>query len=157
MGGFRRRYGASPLHLVALAAGGALSGYAVTRVPTTGMLVAIGLWFAGTLLVHDLVLFPLYAAADRVGALLQDRVGQPRVPWLNHVRIPAILSGLLLLAWFPLVLRLSAGFRVITARSDSPFLGHWLAVTVVLFAGSGLAYLGRVARARGRGQRVGPR
>lgn len=140
-------YGASPLHLVALLGGAAISAYAVTRVPSLNDLVAIGVWFVGTLLVHDLVLFPVYAAADNLGAWVRRRgPGAATVPWVNHVRVPAVWSGLLLLAWFPLVLRLSSKYEPAAGRSDDIFLSRWLLVTAVLFIGSAVIYALRVAR-----------
>jgi len=148
--GILRWYGATPLHLIALVGGGALSAYAVTRVPSLKDLVAIGVWFVGTLLVHDLVLFPVYAAADNVGAWARRRRGSTpsTVPWVNHVRVPAVWSGLLLLAWFPLVLRLSSKYEPAAARSDDLFLSRWLLVTAVLFLGSALIYAARLVRVR---------
>ena len=137
-----RLYGASPGHLIAVLAGGAVSAYAVSRVPTLEVLTAIGLWFAAMLLVHDLVLFPLYAAADNIVAFFRWLWrGSPLVEWVNHVRFPVVWSGLLLLAWFPIIFRLPPTFEQSTARSADPFLWHWLVVTALLFAGSLLAYL----------------
>lgn len=167
MGRFTAWYGAGPLHLVALVAGAAVSAYAVTRVTALDTLVAIGLWFAGTLVAHDLVLFPIYSAADNAGAWLRHRASSPGsgsgpgssvpvVPVVNHVRVPVVLSGLLLLAWFPLVLRLSRGYEHITGRSDAPYLGRWLLVTGVLFAGSALVYAVRLLLARRRRTAVSP-
>ena len=149
--GILRWYGGTPLHLIALVGGSALSAYAVTRVPSLKDLVAIGVWFVGTLLVHDLVLFPVYAAVDNVGAWARRRGTTPAtVPWVNHVRVPAVWSGLLLLAWFPLVLRLSSKYEPAAARSDDLFLSRWLLVTAVLFLGSALIYAARIAQARRR-------
>lgn len=146
-----RWYGATPLHLLALVGGGAVSAYAVTRMPSLDVLLSIGLWFLGTLLVHDLVLFPAYAAADNVGAWLRRRRDRtPSVPWVNHVRVPVVWSAVLLLPWFPLVFRLSSGYEPAADRTDEMFLGNWLLVTAVLFVGSALVYAGRVARARRR-------
>lgn len=150
MTGLWRRYGASPGHLVALVLGGAVSAYAVTRVPSLPALVAIGVWFVAMLLAHDLVLFPVYAALDNAVRRVRGaaRSGGRGVPWINHLRVPVVFSGLLLIAWFPLILGLSKGYQGSTGRSIDPFLGRWLLVTVVLFAASGLLYAGRVARRR---------
>lgn len=142
-------YGAGPLHLLALLAGGALSAYAVSRITPVAMLWAIAVWFAGTLIAHDLVLFPFYAAADNAGSWLQRRAARPTgAPWINHVRVPTLLSGVLFLAWFPLILRLAPGYQRVSGRSDDPFLGRWLVLSGVLFAVSALAYVARSARAR---------
>jgi len=151
----RALYGASPGHLVALAVGGLVSAYAVTRVPDLSTLVSIALWFGFMLIAHDLLLYPVYAAADGVAARVQHRA-RPRVPWTNYVRVPTVLSGLLLLAWFPLVLRLSSGYGRASGRSDDGYLGRWLAVTAVLFAVSGLLYLVRVVTTRRRSGAPGP-
>ena len=60
------------------------------------------------------------------------------MPWINYLRVPAALSGMLLLIWFPLIFRLPRRFTVTTTLSLDPFLWHWLAVTgtvlVTLFA-----------------------
>lgn len=141
-----RWYGASPQHLLALVGGSAVSAYAVSRVSSLQLLAAIGLWFVGTLLVHDLVLFPAYAAADNLGALARGRRGRPAVPWVNHVRVPLVWSGVLLLAWFPLVLRVPSGYQRASARTGEQFLGSWLAVTAALFLASALVYVVRAAR-----------
>ena len=57
----------------------------------------------------------------------------PAVPWINYLRVPAGLSGLLLLIWFPLILRLRTQYHASTTLSPDPFLWHWLAVTGALF------------------------
>lgn len=61
----RRHYGANPLHLLVLLGCFALTGYAATRVAAGPTLPRILLWFAAALVAHDLILFPLYALADR--------------------------------------------------------------------------------------------
>ncbi len=143
------RYGESPSHLVAVLVGGAISAYAVTRVPSIDVLIAIGLWFGGMLLVHDLVLFPLYAAVDNVAAWVRSLMARPvLVSRVNYVRVPAVLSSLLLLAWFPLVLRLSPTYERDAARSDDAFLRNWLIVTATLFVGSAVLYAKRLRSAR---------
>jgi hypothetical protein len=57
----------------------------------------------------------------------------PAVPWINYLRVPTALSGMLLLIWFPLIFRLPAGFHATTTLSPDPYLWHWLAVTGALF------------------------
>src|SRR5262249_57800376 len=66
---FRRVYGASPLHLLALIASLAITAAAVVRwfdvaASDTARIV---IWFAVAIIAHDLVLLPLYSALDRVG------------------------------------------------------------------------------------------
>jgi hypothetical protein len=148
-----RRYGAAPLRLLSLLACFALVGYVVTRIHAEGGWVRIAIWFVVALIAHDLVLWPLYALADRSAIRLAHRHPErlPTVPWINHVRVPAVISGVLLGISFPLVFRLSEGYySSVTGLSESPYLGHWLFVTGVLFAGSALIYAVRLGRARQR-------
>jgi hypothetical protein len=70
------------------------------------------------------------------------------VAWINYLRVPAALSGLLLLVWFPLILRLRTRYQASTTLSASPFLWHWLAVTGVLFLASAAALALRVRALR---------
>jgi hypothetical protein len=146
----RRRYGAGPLHLLSLIACFALVAYALTRIWQQGGLVRIVALFIGTAVLHDLVLWPLYALADR-GALRvarrhPDRL--PRVPWINHVRVPTVMSACLLAISLPLVLRLSEQpYHNYTGLTESPYLGHWLLVTGVLFGFSAVIYAVRLGRA----------
>ncbi len=157
---FSRRYGASPGHLVALTVGTAVSLYSITRITSLQTLLELVLWFGGLLLLHDLVLFPLYAGTDRA---LQSVVRGGRstaVPaWLNYVRIPVALSAVLLLASLPLVLRLSPGYERSANRSDDPYLWHWLLLTGVIGAGSAVIYVlrHRQSRAPGRSELAGER
>ncbi len=141
----RRRYGEGPLHLVLLAASFALAGYAGVRLlagDTFGVLV----WFVGAALVHDLVLVPVYASADR---LLRRCCG--RHPGsVNFVRVPAFLSGLLLLVWFPLITRQTERYEPASGLSPDVFLGNWLLITAALFLLSGLWLVVRTVRPRRR-------
>jgi hypothetical protein len=153
MGGLRRRYGAGPIHLLSLIACFALAGYAVTRVREESGLGLFLVWFVASVVGHDLILWPLYAVADRRAVRLARRHPErlPAVAWINHVRVPIIVSAVLLGISLPLVLRLSAGrYFDYSGVSESPYLGHWLLVTGLLFAGSAVIYAGRVARARRR-------
>ena len=144
-----RWYGASPLHLLAFLGCFALAGYAAARlVPSRPLGVAA--WFAGAVIGHDLLLVPLYALADSsVAAAIRHRGAHwPAVAWINYLRVPAALSGLLLLVWFPLILRLRTRYQASTTLSASPFLWHWLAVTGVLFLASAAALALRVRALR---------
>ncbi|MFF0627952.1 hypothetical protein [Streptomyces sp. NPDC004296] len=62
--------------------------------------------------------------------------------------MPAFLSGVLLLVWFPLIFRLSGPYRGATGLSDDVFLGRWLAITGALFGVSALAFALRLRRMR---------
>jgi hypothetical protein len=147
----RRLYGGSPGHLAALVLGGVLSAYAVSQIRLS-VLPSILLWFGFLLIAHDLLLFPAYAALDRV--LTRARGMFPssrRVPVTNHVRVPVVLSAVLFIAWFPLILRLPRAYEPATGRTTDVFLGHWLAVTAALFAVSAVMYAGRLVRDRRHG------
>lgn len=142
-------YGANPLHLLGLLGCFALAGYAGLRLFDARPLW-VAVWFLGAVVGHDLVLFPLYAVADRsVAGVLRHRAAPlPAVPWINYLRVPVLLSGVLLLVYFPLIFRLTDLYEGITAMPVSVYLGRWLAVTGALFAGSALAFALRLRRAR---------
>lgn len=136
------------LQLLALLASFVVAGYAAIRLLASKP-IGIGAWFVGSAVVHDLVLFPLYAGLDAALVLLLRR--HPKlatvggVPWLNHLRVPAVVCGLLLLVWSPLILRLPTEFSASSGLSEQPFLSHWLAVTLVLFGISATTLLARAA------------
>ena len=150
-----RWYGANPLHLLAMLACFGLAGYAAARlVPYRPLGVTV--WFLGAAIGHDLLLVPLYSLADRsaLAALRHRAPALPVVPAINYVRVPAALSGLLLIVWFPLIFRLSGGYRASTGLSADPYLWHWLAVTGALFLLSAIAF---ALRLRGRSPAASPK
>ncbi|MFI6722854.1 hypothetical protein [Streptomyces atratus] len=148
----RRWYGEGPLHLLLLAATFALAGYAGVRL-LAGDTFAVAVWFIGSALLHDLVLLPLYASAD----LVVRRSLGPRSGLVNHIRVPAFLSGLLLLMWFPLITRHAVRYEPYSGLSPDVFLGNWLLITAVLCAGSALLLVVRTVRSRrGEGRGVQP-
>ncbi|MGH3606215.1 MAG: hypothetical protein ACRDQI_19595, partial [Pseudonocardiaceae bacterium] len=104
-----------------------------------GNVIGTGVWFVGSAVVHDLVLFPLYAGIDAALVLLlrwrPEWATVAGVRWLNYLRVPVVISGLLLLVWSPLILRVSNGaYHAASGLSAQPFAPRWLAVTAVLFA-----------------------
>ena len=144
-----RWYGAGPLHLLAFLGCFALAGYAAARLVPSRPL-GIAAWFLGAVIGHDLVLVPLYTLADRsAAAVIRHRPGRlPTLAWINYLRVPAALSGLLLLVWFPLILRLRTRYQASTTLSPGPFLWHWLAVTGALFLLSAAALALRIRALR---------
>jgi hypothetical protein len=137
----RRRYGAHPAHLVVLLAGFAIAGLAL-RMLLGERSRDVGQWLVGSAVLHDAVLVPAYIGLDAaLVALWRRRPG--RVPWLNHVRLPAAFSGLLLLVWSPEILRRATSFSHQSGRSTDPYLAHWLFVTAAVFGISALAYVVR--------------
>ncbi|MEU6343162.1 hypothetical protein ABZ883_19725 [Streptomyces sp. NPDC046977] len=143
-----RWYGANPLHLLVLLCSFALSAYACLRLFAVRP-VEVAVWFVGAAVLHDLILLPLYSLADlsALAVLRRERV-VPKAPWINHLRVPAFLSGLLLLVWFPLILGISRPYPAATALAIDVYLPRWLIVTAVLFGVSALAYALRLRRIR---------
>ncbi len=153
MARLRGWYGAGALHLLALAASFLLAGYASVRLFTdSARPVAVAVWFVGAALGHDLVLLPLYALADgSVHAVLRRAPRQqPGLASVNYLRAPTLLSGLLLLVWFPLIFGLPRPFAAFTDTSTHPYLAHWLLVSGALYLAAGLAFALRLRRLRGR-------
>ena len=140
-----RRVGAPPAQLALLVACLGLAAYAAFFLLGDPALLRMLVWFAGAAVVHDLVLFPFYAAADRalVGA------ARGRVPLINHVRVPALGAGLTLLMFWPGIVRQGEATHVAaTALDQEPYLGRWLMLSAVLFGASGVVYLVRLGLAR---------
>lgn len=144
-GRFARRYGESPLHLAGFAVTFAVAGWAALQLADLRNAFTILVWFAGAILLHDLVLYPAYTALDRA---LQG------LPFdVNHVRVPALLSGLLFLVWFPLILDRAPGlYRSVTGVAPPDYLARWLLITAGLFAASLVVAVLRRARQAGSGR-----
>src|SRR5947209_20603572 len=111
---FRRLYGDSPLHLLAftaclLVAAAAVVGWFESFPGPT--VLRILEWFAAAIVAHDLVVLPLYSLLDRIafGAVHRRSAPAPareRAHGLVYVRVPVLLSGLVLLVFLPEILRL---------------------------------------------------
>ncbi|OLL76557.1 putative CONSERVED TRANSMEMBRANE PROTEIN [Pseudonocardia sp. Ae168_Ps1] len=144
------------VRLLAVVASLALTGYAVHAiVGDSPALLRTALWFAGALVLHDLVLFPLYAAGDR---LLLLGLPRTRVPLVNHVRVPVLGSGLALLMFLPGILRQgTATHLAATGLDQEPYRMRWVWLTIALFAVSALVWLVRTLVAhRPRADRAAP-
>jgi hypothetical protein len=142
-----RRYGASPLHLLAHGLLFAATGWVLARVLDARAASHVLLWFLGALLLHDLVLLPLYSVLDRAAAALARRVGPARPTAINHVRVPVALSGLALLVFLPLISgRSDPQLRRVGGIEPTGYLERWLALSAGLFALSALVYAIRVHR-----------
>ena len=141
----RRRYGAGPGHLLGVGASLVVAGAAMVRFfdfsgPDTVRVLA---WFAGAIVVHDLVLMPAYTLLDRLASRSRG------AGWV-YVRVPALLSGLLGLVFLPEILRLgSSTFRTASGLDQDVYLERWLAWSAGVFLISGVVWLVR----RGRGGR----
>ncbi|QOV34845.1 hypothetical protein IM697_32810 [Streptomyces ferrugineus] len=134
----------SPLQILLLACSFALAGYAGVRL-LEGDWFEVTLWFVGAAVVHDLVLVPLYGAADR--ALLRGFEAVDSRRWMPYVRVPAALSLLLLLVWFPLITgRVADRYASGTGLNADGFAARWLLITAVLFGGSAVVFVVRRRR-----------
>lgn len=151
-------YGAHPLHLLALLGCFALAGYVVSRVSSDPTWPTIALWFLSAVIGHDLVLFPLYALADRSlsAGLRALRPGRrrrpgalsPQVSAVNHVRVPILGTGLLFLLFFPGIIQQGQqSYLAATGQTQEPYLGRWLLLSAAMFAISAITYAGRLAYA----------
>ncbi|MFZ0091238.1 MAG: hypothetical protein WAL63_17140 [Solirubrobacteraceae bacterium] len=156
---FRARYGAGTLHLLLLIASFAIAGAAVFGwFERPRDVVTVLEWFAAAVVIHDLVLLPLYSLLDRVALRgLRPRAARartgPRQRLVNptpYLRIPAILSGLLLAVFFPVIFGLGTQTELSASGIvESGYLVRWLLATGVLFTGSGIAYAVTNARTPG--------
>lgn len=150
MSWLRRIYGGSPLHLLGHVVLIGVAAYALsimfrsTFAPEPWNLV---LWLLGGAVLHDLVLLPAYSAVN-VGA---SRAWKSS-PSINYVRVPTIISLVLLLVFLP---RIANGqpqnFERALGHAPPDYLGRWLLVTALLFAGSLIVWaVRRVAVRRDR-------
>ncbi len=141
-----RAFVGRPFPLLILSCGFALAGYAGVRLLADDW-SGVVLWFVGAALLHDLVLLPLYAVVDRGVVRAFGAAG--RRERTVYVRVPAALSALLLLVWFPLITgQVDERYRRATGMSADGFLDRWLLITAVLFAGSALLLLRASLRER---------
>jgi hypothetical protein len=149
---FEQRYGAGWLHLLGHLAALAVAGYALAQIVHYGRVVNFVAWFGGAAVLHDVVFLPLYSLLDRLASHRVHRA-RPRatVPIINHVRVPALISGLLALVYFPLILGM-AGRTYLGASDHHPegYLRNWVLISVALFAGSAIVYTVRARLGRRR-------
>lgn len=156
---FRRVYGSHPLHLLTLLAGFALFGYVlVTMKPVTlwnpnVWWQSIAVWFAAAIVAHDLVLFPIYALADRM--LVAARRPAAKMPVLNYIRVPALGAALTLVVFLPGIIEQGAPtFRAATGLTQEVFLGRWLLLTAAMFTISAVIYAIRLVVVSRRPERT---
>lgn len=151
---FRYEYGAGPVHLLVALASFALAAWGISQaVDLLSRPRNFVIWLAAAAVAHDLILFPLYALLGNLaGGALGTRGAEPgrlRVAALNHLRIPALLSGLALLVFYPLVLhRAGASYERASGLSSDVYLDRWLLLTAVLFTGSAVLLAFRARRLR---------
>ncbi len=154
---FAALYGSHPLHLLTMLAGFALLGYLVATFRPAALWnpdtwwQSVAVWLAAAVIAHDLVLFPLYALADRALSARPARPSrQPNISARNHIRFPALGAGLTLLIFLPGIIQQGrATYHAATGQTQDVFLGRWALLVAGMFAASALVYLVRLLVARG--------
>jgi hypothetical protein len=152
LSGFRRRYGASPLHLAAHLLALAIVALTFDRIFSGGAVPKLLLLYLAFVIAHDLIFVGIYSGLDRVTRRALSRLSLTRrsaIPMINHVRAPALISALLLIIYGPLILGLADGeYFALTGHRPEHYLRNWVLITAGLFLGSGAIYLARVGRLR---------
>jgi hypothetical protein len=157
---FRQVYGAHPAHLLLLIAAAAIAGWAVLQWLHAPTPVRLLVWFGAAVIGHDLIAFPIYTGLDRLlirviaGSSASDAaasISRWRRAAINHIRLPVLLSALLLLMWYPLIFKRSDGvYFAASGQHQSRYLGNYMLAVALLFGGSLLIFLLRLGRAAHR-------
>jgi hypothetical protein len=133
----RRLYGASPLHLLAHLALLPFCAWALLELFGARAAANVVVWLVACVILHDLVVLPLYSGADR-------GVRRAAGAAINFVRVPAALSLLMLAVYFGVISGRGEGaFRAASGLEYESYAARWLLVSAALFAASGLLYLAR--------------
>jgi hypothetical protein len=139
----RRLYGAHPLHLLVHLTFLPLCAWALIEVLGARAAGNVAVWLVACVVVVDLVVLPLYSAADRAGRVVARSA-------VNYVRVPVALSVLMLVVfWGTIGGRGEGAYRAVSGLEYEGYLQRWLLVSAALFAGSGLLYLLRRPRSGG--------
>lgn len=150
----RRHYGASPWHLAGHLLLLAVAAFALDRIASAASLAEVIVLYIGLVIAHDLILLPALSGMDRLTRAALTRLPAPRrppVPMINHLRAPALISGLLLLIYAPLISgKADRGYLLVSGHHATGYLRNWLLICLGLFLGSGLIYALRVLRAARR-------
>jgi hypothetical protein len=151
----RRFYGAQPLHLLAT-----IVSFALVAAGVAGWFQAgsdprgILLWALGCGVAFEAILWPLAWLLDRIalGSQLGDRGARPwRGPRNRaYVRVPALLSALLLIVFAPLIFGADTpDYEATTGLTPPDYLARWLLATAAMFVISAFAYALSLRRKRG--------
>jgi hypothetical protein len=147
----KRLYGENLLHLIVLLGAIALVAYAISVLGVQNLFnpkvwwQSIAVWFAVAVIGHDLILFPLYALAER---LLPKRrrdatpADPRRVPLTNYLRMPTLATALTFALFFPGIIRQGAfTYTAATGLTQEPFLNRWLLLTAGFYLISAVCYV----------------
>lgn len=166
---WRASYGASPWHFLAHLVGIALIAWALSQsfdARYSKAAVNLAIWMVAGAVIHDGIALPLYVLGDRVARRLWAPLGRRlardgvrRVPGNGHVRVPLVMSAVMLLVYLPNIQhRAPIGHRLSTGLAEQPdYLGRWIAISVGLFAISLLIYALRLTAAAAAARRASPR
>lgn len=156
----KRLYGDSVLHLIVLLGALALAAYTVVVLGFDQLFnpqvwwQSIAVWFAVAVIGHDLILFPLYALAER---LLPKRRRRPesieshRVPLTNYLRMPTLATALTFALFLPGIIQQGAfSYHAATGLTQEPFLNRWLLLTAGFYLASAACYVVRSVMTRTR-------
>ena len=121
-------------------------------------------WFLAAIVLHDLVLFPLYALADRsLGAGWRAVTGSVAGPGTTDTprsttcASPSWPAGCSSSCSFPASSsRAGSAYHNATGLTQAPFLDRWLLITAALFGASAVAYGIRLILVRRRPDAEGP-
>ncbi|GIF48827.1 hypothetical protein DFJ67_0962 [Asanoa ferruginea] len=145
----RLSYGAGAPHAVLLLGCFTIAGWAAFFASGQASLWRMGVWFVGSAVAHDWVLFPIYAGVDRL-LRRATRADRPdRIAVLNHIRVPALGAALLFLVFLPGILDLRGGtYEAATGQHRVSYAIRWLWVSGALFLLSFVVLAIRRARRR---------
>jgi hypothetical protein len=155
MSRIRRFYGAQPLHLLAT-----IVSFAIVATGVAGWFQAgsdprgILLWVLACGVVFEGILLPLAWLLDRIalGSRTGDRNARPRLGPRNraYVRVPTLLSALLLIVFAPLIFRADTpDFEATTGLTPPDYLARWLLAKAAMFVISAFAFALSMRRGRG--------
>jgi hypothetical protein len=160
MAWFKRLYGDHLLHLIVLLGALALGAYTISVLGIDALFnptvwwQSIAVWFAVAVIGHDLILFPLYALAER---LLPKRrrdakpVDPRRVPVVNYLRLPTLATALTFALFLPGIIQQGAfTYNAATGLTQEPFLGRWLLLVAGFYLTSAVCYVVRSVMTRTR-------
>jgi hypothetical protein len=156
----KRLYGENLLHLIVLVGALALVAYTISVLGVQNLFnpkvwwQSIAVWFAVAVIGHDLILFPLYALAERLlprGRRDAKSANPHRVPVTNYVRMPTLATGLTFALFLPGIIQQGAfTYHAATGLTQEPFLARWLLLVAAFYLASAVCYVVKSVMTRTR-------
>jgi hypothetical protein len=157
---FKRLYGDRLLHLIVLVGALALAAYTVSVLGLDQLFnpgvwwQSIAVWFAVAVIGHDLILFPLYALAERLlpkGRRDAKPANPDRVPLTNYLRMPTLATGLTFALFLPGIIQQGAfSYHAATGLTQAPFFDRWLLLVAGFYLASAVCYVVKSVMTRTR-------